>query len=222
LVLADDGRRYWCKPRNNLQDGRVPVNEQIVAKLGLLIGAPVCEPQLVYLPSALAGWEFRAGHRIEPGWAHGSVAVESVVETRDLGNRTSDDNARRHAGIYALHDWCGGSDAQWLMAGSDAEFHSHDHGHYFPEGPRWTIASLQQAAGAAHQLGFAATGLDGGELNRLADRLTGTTEEEIGACASNIPAEWPVEDDELEALVGFLYARREPVAQRLLGLLGAV
>src|SRR5919204_567616 len=30
LVLADDGRRYWCKTTNNLQDPRVPANEQIV------------------------------------------------------------------------------------------------------------------------------------------------------------------------------------------------
>jgi hypothetical protein len=129
--------RYWCKTLNNLQDPRVPVNEQIVARLGLLIGAPVCVPKLVYMPPPLVGWEFRAGQGrlIEEGWAHGSRAVHHTVETHDLASRAKNDNARRHVGIYALYDWCGGSDPQWLRAGAEEEYHSHDHGHYFPGGP---------------------------------------------------------------------------------------
>ena len=45
LVQADDGREYWCKALNNTQEApMVPVNEQIVARLGRLIGVAVCEP----------------------------------------------------------------------------------------------------------------------------------------------------------------------------------
>lgn len=222
LVRADDGRRYWCKTVNNLQHERVPVNEQVVSLLGVLIGAPVCEPQLVRMPTALAGWEFRPGRAIEQGWAHGSLAVQPVVETHDLGSRASDDNARRHVGIYALFDWTGGSDPQWLMAGADAEFYSHDHGHYFPGGPGWTIAGLQAAGTSAYQLGFPATDLDHVEVARVADRLEAVDEQDIAGCMSNLPAEWPVGDDELEALVDFVYGRREAVAQRLRGLVGRV
>jgi len=222
LVRADDGHRYWCKTLNNLQHERVPVNEQIVARLGVLIGTPVCEPRLVYMPPELAGWEFRSGRQIEVGWAHGSFAAELAIETRDLGSRATDDNARRHAGIVALYDLAGGSDAQWLMVGTDAAFFSHDHGHYFPGGPGWTTASLQIGQRAHHQLPFSSTGLDASELNRLADRLEAVTEEEVAECASNIPAEWPVQNGELEALVDFLYARRGAVAQRLRALIGTV
>src|SRR5206468_3400203 len=73
LVLADDGRRYWCKSLNNFQGPRIPVTEQIVGRLAGLIGAPACGVVLVKL-DALAGWEFRpgAGRVVEPGWAHGS------------------------------------------------------------------------------------------------------------------------------------------------------
>jgi hypothetical protein len=68
---------------------------------------------------------------LEEGWAHGSRAIDLVIETRDISlSRTTDDNARRQAGLYALHDWCCGQDAQWLMAGPESEFHSHDHGFY--------------------------------------------------------------------------------------------
>jgi hypothetical protein len=217
LIRADDGRRYWCKTLNNLQGPRVPANEQLAGRLGSLIGAPVCEPSLVRIPHALAGWEFKegTGRRLEPGWAHGSVAVDPAVETRDLASRGANENARRHAGIYALHDWLGGSDAQWLMVGGDNAFYSHDHGHYFPNGPAWTTSSLQQAAASAFPLGFPSTGLDPAELARLADRLNDLTEEEVVAAMSNLPAEWPVQEDELEALFDFVYGRRSAVAQRL-------
>lgn len=222
-MAADDGRRYWCKTVNNLQHPRVPVNEQIVARLGLLIGAPVCEPMLVRIPADLAGWEFReaSGRRLEEGWAHGSRAVDPAVETHDLARRSSDDNPRRHAGIYALYDWLGGSDPQCLTVGPDGTYYSHDHGHYLPGGPGWTVASLQQAAASPHELRIPATGLSAAELDRLASRLTAVTEQEVVDCVSNLPREWPVQDDELEALVDFVYGRREAVAQRLRDLRGA-
>jgi hypothetical protein len=44
------------------------------------------------------------------GWAHGSLAAEPVVETNTLDHRFMDDNASRHAGIYALFDWTAGAE----------------------------------------------------------------------------------------------------------------
>ncbi len=223
LVLADDGARYWCKTLNNAQDDpRIPLNEQIVGRLGVTLSTPVCEPKLVYMPKDLVGWEFRPGHGIEEGWAHGSLAVEPAVETHDLGSRAKDDNTRRHVSIYALYDWVGGSDPQWLMVGADEEFYSHDHGMYFPGGPSWTIDSLEQAKTTAYPIGAAATGLDEAEVDLVADRLEAITEQEVVAAMSNLPAEWPTSNDELEALVDFLLDRRGPVAARLRALSGSV
>jgi hypothetical protein len=223
LVLADDGARYWCKTLNNAQrDPRIPVNEQIVGRLGVTLGAAVCEPKLVYMGEPMVGWQFRDGHAIEEGWAHGSRAVEPVVETNELGSRAKDDNARRHVGIYALYDWVGGSDPQWLMVGADEEFHSHDHGHYFPGGPSWTIETLTQAGTTAFPIGTPAEGLDETEVARVADRLESITEQEVVAALSNLPAEWPTSDDQLEALVDFLLARREPAAGRVRALASSI
>jgi hypothetical protein len=72
LVVADDGRRYWCKSLNNFQSPRVPITEQLVGRLGALIGAPVCEVALVLLDDVV-GWEIRpgSGRVVEPGWATG-------------------------------------------------------------------------------------------------------------------------------------------------------
>jgi hypothetical protein len=223
LVLANDGNRYWCKVLNNGQGDRVPVTEQIVGRLGTLIGAPVCAVELVQIPAALAGWEFRPGMALIEGWAHGSLAADPVIETHSLDHRAMDDNARRHAGICALHDWLGGADPQWLMRGAENEYLSHDHGWYLPpDGPSWTVDTLRAAVDASFQIQTPPAGLDGGELTRLADRLDEITRQDLETELSNIPPDWPVTDEELNAVAKFADSRRGNVAVRLRALAQAV
>jgi hypothetical protein len=214
-VRAADGRRYWCKTLNNFQSPRVPANEQIVGRLGALIGAPVCEVELIWIPDTLAGVEFRSGRTLEEGWASGSVAVEPAIETREMTARTRDDNARRHTGLYALHDWLGGSDAQWLTVGPDQRYFSHDHGHYFPGGPGWSEANLQASAGAPYPLAFPTPGLDPRERDRLADAIAAVSEDDVAGLLSVLPSSWPPDDDQLEALIDFILGRRAAVAHRV-------
>ena len=221
LLLADDGRRYWCKSLNNFQGPRVPITEQIVGRLAALIGAPACEVALVNL-DAIAGWEFRpgSGRLVEPGWGHGSVAVDPAVETRSLDHRTDDDNRRRHCGIYALCDWLAGSDVQWLYGVSeDYAYYSHDHGYYLTGTPDWTMATLTAVRDASHALSIPSDQLDQDELRRLADALDGLARQEIDGELSKLPLDWPVGDDELTAVAEFVDYRRGPVAARLRGLL---
>lgn len=216
LVLADDGQRYWCKGLNNFQGPRVPITEQIVGRLAGLIGAPACGVALVDL-DAVVGWEFRpgSGRVVEPGWAHGSVAVEPVVETRLLDHRTDDDNRRRHCGIYALCDWLAGSDVQWLYGvDQDNAYYSHDHGFYLG-GPTWTPETLDAARNVPHALSTPADNLDRDEISRVADALEAITRQEIEATLSNLPGSWPVTDAELDAVAEFADDRRGPVAARL-------
>ena len=216
LVRADDGARYWCKVLNNTQGvPLVPVNEQIVGRLGALIGVAVCEARLVEIPPALAGWEFRPGHTLQPGIAHGSLAVDGAVETHSLDHRGDVDNAERHAGYYALHDWLGGSDPQWLYApAAGNRYYSHDHGHYL-FGPAWTAEILAQRAGDPAALNIPSQGLSAGEIDQLASRLEAVTEQEIAGALSNFPATWPVGDAQVAAVVHFASQRCDSVAQRL-------
>jgi len=218
LVRADDGRRYWCKAANNGQSARVPVNEQIVARLARLVGVEVCEPCLVRIPDDLVGWEFRPGLQLEAGWAHGSLAVKDAIETRTLAHRGDDDNARRQAGFFVVFDWLHGGDAQWLYSTSESNaYYQHDNGHYFPNPPEWTPALLQAAVGQPNPLGNDSAGLDPDELNRLADALEALSREEITealANKSNISAIWRVDETDVEAVIDFAYARRPEVAAR--------
>jgi hypothetical protein len=214
LVAGDDGRRYWCKSLNNLQGARVPVTEQIVGRFGRLLGVAVCEVALVHL-DGIAGWEFRSGRLAERGWAHGSLAVDPALETRDLARRSEDDNRRRHAGFYALNDWLLGSDQQWLCApDEDNAYYSHDHGLYLG-GLAWTSDLLEQFAATPMPLSIDPTGLDRDELERLADRLEKLGREEMEAELSKIPAHWPVTDEELLAVIDTAHTRRAAVAERL-------
>lgn len=216
LVLADNQRRYWCKSLNNFQGPRISVTEQIVGRLATLIGAPACEVALVTL-EAIVGWEFRpgSGRLVEPGWAHGSVALDPAVETRALEHRTDDDNRRRHCGIYALCDWLAGSDVQWLYGlAEDNAYYSHDHGFYLT-GPDWTEASLTAGRDVPYMPSIPVDQLDGAELTRLADALEGLTPQDIEGELSKLPGDWPVTDSELDAVADFVDYRRGPVAARL-------
>lgn len=219
LVLADDGRQYWCKVLNNTQNSPlVPVNEQIVGWLGQLLGVAVCQPRLVEIPTDLIGWEFRTGYGLEGGWAHGGLAVDGAIETHGLDHRASADNSARHAGFFALYDWLGGQDPQWLYSTTASnEYFSHDHGHYL-WGPNWTPASLAAQVGTPAVLGETWTGLSGDEIQRLVDRLQGLTREEISAALPNFPSDWPIGTVEVDAVVDLAFERRSDVATRLLAL----
>lgn len=215
LVRADDGRDYWCKAVNNPSSTRIPTNEQVVGRLATIIGVAVPELMLVDI-TGIAGWEFSPGRTVEPGWAHGSTPVEACVETRDLQHRTDNDNRVRHVGFYALMDWFAGGDQQWLYSGIEQNaYYSHDHGHYFPGGPNWTPAALQATSTSAVSLGVPAADLDDAEVARVADAIERVSRGEIDAELSKIPADWPVDDAQLEALAAFIEAREGPAAARL-------
>jgi hypothetical protein len=221
LAVASDRQRWWVKPQNNLQGPRVIVAENIVGRVGALINAPVCEVAAVSIPEELAGWEFRPGAKLEAGVAHASLAVDDAQELRQLEYRDRDDNRRRHAGVFALYDWCWGADDQWLHCESDdRKVYSHDHGMYLPDGPAWTEATLLTVVDQAHPLGHTASGVDADALNAFADRLDAIGREEIAEVMSSVPASWPASDGEL-ATVGFFLERRAPaVAARLRALNG--
>ena len=217
LALTQDNERYWVKTLNNLQDQRVVITEQIVGRAGALIGAPVCPVAILYVPRALAGWEFRPGRSLEPGLAHGSLALDSCVERRSLKFRERDENAVRHVGYFALYDWCWGGDVQGLFdLTDDRAMHSHDHGWFLPPvGGSWTRDALFEEIDEPHELAANGAGLDLIEVERVATRLEALTREDFLSVVSAIPRAWPVTSQELEAVGVFLEHRAPRVAERL-------
>jgi hypothetical protein len=223
LAADSESQQWWVKPLNNLQGERVTVTESIVGGAGRLIGTPVCESAVVVLPKELAGWEFRPGEKIVPGLAHGSKAVAGAQEDRSLLFRDQDENYTRHAGVFALYDWCWGGDDQWLYSEpEDRRIYSHDHGWYLPEvGPSWSLDTLVARVDEEHVAPWPTEGLSPTELDRLAAALRGVSRLELVDLLGRVPASWPVSDDELEAIGWFLERRSAAVARRLESMKGS-
>lgn len=218
LARTFDGDRYWVKTLNSPQGDRVAITEQLVGKAGSLIGAPVRPVAVVYIPKDLEGWEFRKGRRLQPGCAHGSLALANCVERKgQLPDREKDENARRHAGYFALYDWCWGGDVQALLdLTDDRALHSHDHGWFLPPiGAQWDIMCLQSEVSTPHELKQDGAGIDMIEVQRLATRLEQITQEEVLGVVTSIPRAWPVTDAELGAVAQFLHERAPEVAARM-------
>lgn len=217
LAAGRDSTQWWVKPLNNKQSPRVTITEAIVSIAGQLIDAPVCDADIVYLPPALEGWEFRRGAYIEAGYAHASKAVPGAVEHRQLLYRDRDENSRRHVGLFALYDWCWGGDEQWLYSEmADRETFSHDHGWYLPEvGPSWDMASLQARVNDDHMPSWATDGLDANAVVEICSRLRALSQQTITEELARIPASWPVDNKELECVGWFLENRASHVAGRV-------
>jgi hypothetical protein len=216
LARADDGQRWWGKPEINLQGPKVIVTEYLVGSLGALIGAPTCEVAIVRIPNEIVGWEFRPGATLKAGLAHASRDVEDAQLLHALEYRQQDDNRRRHAGVFAIYDWCWGGDDQWLYCHTeDQKLYSHDHGHYLPGGPNWSEDTLTAHVDEQHVLNSPKPGLDPAAINEFAGQLENINREKLLPILRSVPTVWAVTDTELEA-VGFFLERRAPaVAERL-------
>lgn len=217
LARASDGQRWWVKPQNNLQGPKVIVTEYLVGSLGALIGAPTCEVAIIRIPEEIAGWEFRAPATLEVGLAHASRHVQDTDLVHSLEHRQQDDNSRRHAGVFALYDWCWGSDDQWLYCHTeDHKLYSHDHGMYLPGGPNWSEDTLtSNQVDDPHVPNYSKSGLDPTAISDIAAQLQDIDKEKLLPILRSVPTAWTATDADLEALGFFLERRAPAVAERL-------
>ena len=218
-AVASDNREYFVKTLAACPPGRGSslAVELIVARAGKLIGAPVCETSLVYIPDAFDGWALRHDLCLKSGWAHGSLAIDRADDIRpELSARGRDNNKSRHVGIYALYNWCFGKDPQWLHdLNADRQIYSHDHGLYLPsDGTRaWTRDLLVYEADTPHPLPDPTDGLSLEAIDAYAKALEAVTREDLASILNTVPRSWPVSDTDLEDLGWFLEYRAPLVAE---------
>lgn len=215
LVVCDNGKNYYIKGMvsNRPLLGRALVSEQVVGRIGLLIGAPVANVELVELPHDL----IRVNPAIAPmlpGICHGSEEIKDVSADRSpIAHTAIVENRARFALLAILYGLCVAQDHQYVYSQAEPRLvHSFDHGHFFPGGPEWTIQSLTAPLPdpIAPDINIYATcSFSNEEMEIAADQLRHLTDQRLASILASPSAEWGVPVSDRGVMGVFLAQRRD-------------
>ncbi len=223
LGLANNNLKYWIKTLNNKQGPKIPITEQIIGRIGKIIKAPTCDVKTVNLPNSIEEYELYSENFLQPGIAHGSLAISNNKSVFHLEHKNRGSNNLIYCYFYALYDLCWGANPHWLISlNDDFNYYSHDHGFYLPpSGPNWNISAIQYCLDEAHELPDKRHRFDQETIEKVVSCLFNITKESLIDALSAIPRSWPVTDHELEE-VGLFIERRIPgVVKRLKNRVGS-
>lgn len=211
-LKCSDGENYVVKGR---QAGRQIVNDQIVARLGIALAAPVGLPKLVEVSSELIEIEPRLSHFL-PGIAHGSLWIPDCFDEYELLGTGEPENRPRYARLAVLYGWVTANDRQFLFSKNPPRLvHSVDHGHFFAGEPDWTSNSLKDNLNPAIPDDFKSCCFSFDEFKIMKDALQSVTEEQILQAVASVPEEWELTMDEREILVEYLLTRQKKLVSIL-------
>jgi hypothetical protein len=216
MFSCEDGQVYVVKSK---YAGRQAINDQIVGHLGAAMGAPTGRPALVRVEQELVNAErelqdLHGSGPFIPGVWHGSLHVGNVSDDRDsFAHQNVPENRPRFAQLAILYGWAyTGSDHQFLYAKVEPRIvFSVDHGHFFPEGPNWTIEGLQRFANTKAVPDPAIVGncaLTAAEIRAAEVALSGLDKDVVIARAVAAPLEeWVLSMEERVAMAHYLAQR---------------
>jgi hypothetical protein len=215
LLRCSDGKDYVVKGK---QSGRMIVNDHIVGRLGAGLGAPVGRVALVDVPAALVKAEPNLQH-VTPGLSHATLLIPGVGERESILHVNAPENRLRFALLAALYGWVSAGDHQFVYENQPPHLvHSVDHGHFFPGGPDWTVASLRGAADPVLDPTLAAAcAFKAKEIATAADALALLPDQVIAEAVAAPPDEWGLAPEERAALATYLAARRDRLVEVLRG-----
>jgi hypothetical protein len=206
LFACDDGRRYALK-HPGLH--RALVAEQVVARLGLRIGAPCMEVAIANVPPELVAAD-PALARYGGGPSHASGFVDGLYEVRAIAHADHPKNRSRFASLCVLFSWALAADHQFLYELAPPHLvHSHDHGLFFPGQHQWTPVSVAAGHNATLDPQFNALVLTPQELEPPRAELETVTAVEIRDIVTAVPPQWGASGQDLQALTDCLCARRD-------------
>jgi hypothetical protein len=208
-VVCSDGLEYVIK---GPQIGRAVINDQVVARLGIAMNAPVGKAKLVEVPSELVDIEPQLSH-IQPGVAHGSLFTPDCSDRSWIAYTDEPGNRLRFALLSILYGWAHANDHQLIYGNREPHLVlSVDHGHFFPNGPNWSETDLQNcpAAQPEHAL-VSGCNLTGDELSQAMSNLRSVTEEDIIQAVAAPPDEWGITIDERITMVEYFLKRQREI-----------
>jgi hypothetical protein len=209
LVKCSDGKVYVVK---GAQAQHKAVSDQIVARLGGLMNAPVAKPKLVNISAELIEIEPRLSH-FQPGLAHATLYIEGCVDSYDLRAIKELQNRSRFADLAVLYGWVQAYDRQFIYRKRSPQLvYSVDHSHFFPfdlETNDWNSTTLQQSPSAKLDPLSMECKLTSLEINLALRSLESVSENDILSTVSIPPDEWGITMDERLMLVEFLIRRKQ-------------
>lgn len=188
--------------------------EQVVARLGELIGAPVgvphvvrCNQSIMSLEAELKDYSGEACHATEKV----EDLLKEVKSNYELGRSKRD---REEAGQLAvLYGWCVAGDRQFLQikdkgASDFGGIVSVDHGLFFPAAQNWSAADLQNFTAIPDPDAWFLDA-DPNSIVATKGKVKEVSDEKIAWSIAHVHQTWGVSDDDCVALAKFLSARRD-------------
>jgi hypothetical protein len=214
LLECEDDQTYVVK---GIQAGRQIINDQVVARLGMALGAPVGIPRLIEVSAELIELDRRL-KLFSPGLAHGTLWIPNCLDSVELLGTGEVENRSRYALLSALFGWVINHDPQYLVNEQPPRLvHSVDHGHCFSGGPNWTIESLQKSIEFDSELNLEFLLFDRFEMccfkpidfQKMRQNLKQVTELHIFSSVASVPEDWGITMDERLILVEYLFVRQQ-------------
>lgn len=223
LALAADGsewllkgpwREDWAADAPKVR--RSLVAEQVVARLGRLLDAPVPEAALVVLTEQLRSQQAALAH-LELGWLHASrwLRGASPVLRSPSERAVPRDDA---AALAVLLGWCEAHDAQFVVTNSPSRLWGIDFGAYLADGFRWSVASLEAHAFdevRPHATLHTDLRLGDADFAAVRRRLLAIDDVAIARVVAQVPAAWCTASLERATLAMFLAERRRQLLRSL-------
>lgn len=208
-----DKQEYVIKGQ---QAGRQIINDQIIARLGQAMGAPVAEPRIVEIDEELVDDpEFSY---LTPGTAHGVIFIPDCSDDREpVQYIKQPENRSRFALLAVLYGWVKAHDQQFIYKTARPNLvFSVDHGHFFPSGPNWTIATLrdtlkQTPQPPADELLSSKCKFSNEEIVTALEHLQAITEQKIIQAVASPPKQWQITIEERVVLVEYLMTRQHRI-----------
>lgn len=212
IFECDDGNVYYVK---GPQVGRSLYADQVVARIGIVLGAPVAIPAIVGVPAeliAISGDKFADFH---PGLGHATRQIENCRDGLfEYG--AVPENRSRFLALAVLYGLCDASDHQFLYASRSPHLvHSVDHGHFFPGAVTWTASSLRSAHPAHPDVQIARhVGASPDEALAYCAGLLTLTQDDVAGAVAAPHSSWGVAPSERAEIAAFLWRRRKELLTR--------
>jgi len=148
---------------------------------------------------------------VAAGLAHGTHWVSGCTEAEGIQYTALPENRLRFASLAVLYGWVSAGNEQFLYKTTPPNLViSVDHGHFFPNGPDWTTASLAGAPPPQlNRLIAEACAFTQAELAAPIARLRTIGDTHIAAIVGRPPSAWNVAREDRVALADYLATRRD-------------